>query len=332
LKDAICQRIYTDYGLEYGRAQVIVSCGAKHVIYNAAMALFGPGDEVLVPSPYWVSYPDILALTGAKAVIIPTTEEGSFKVTSDQIRKAMTPRTRALILNSPCNPTGAVYLSHEIEEIAHVVQDTGILVISDDIYNRLVYHDIRLSSLASVGPKLKEQTLVVNGVSKTYAMTGWRIGYALGPEELIASMTKIQGQSTSNPTAVAQKAAIEAITGPQACVAQMVREFDRRRRFMVYRLNEMDGISCYDPGGAFYVFPRVDAYFGRKTGDRTVESASDLAEYLLQESKVVIVPGEPFGSQRHLRLSFAVSMEEIEEGLNRIEAGLEKLTQKKGRA
>jgi aspartate aminotransferase len=326
LKDAICQRVLADHGLQYGRSEVIVSCGAKHALYNAAMALFQPEDEVLLPAPYWVSYPDILTLAGAKPVILPTSEEVSFKVTPDKIREAITPRTRALILNSPSNPTGAIYVMHELEEIARIMQDTGILVISDDIYNKLVFHDIRLTSLASLGPFLKDQTLIVNGVSKAYAMTGWRIGYALGPEELISSMTKIQGQSTSNPNSVAQKAAIEAVTGPQGCVSQMVQEFDRRRRFMVYQLNEMEGISCYDPGGAFYVFPRVDAYFGRKAGDRTIKSATDLAEYLLKESRVAVVPGEPFGSERHLRLSFAVSMEEIEEGLNRIEAGLAKLT------
>jgi aspartate aminotransferase len=325
LKEAICQRIWSDQRLDYSTSQVIVCCGGKHAIYNAAMALFQAGDEVIVVSPYWVSYPDILALTGATPVFLPTTEEGQFKVTAEQVRAAITPRTRAMILNSPCNPTGVIYLRHELEGIAEVILESGILVISDEIYEKLVYEDIPLASIASLRQDVKERTLIINGVSKTYAMTGWRIGYALGPESIISAMAKIQGQSTSNTTAMAQKAAVAALTGPQDCVHQMVREFDRRRRFMVYRLNEMDGISCFEPRGAFYVFPRVDALFGRKAGEKIINSPSDLAGYLLREARVAIVPGEPFGSDCHVRLSFATSMEAIEEGLNRIEEALNKL-------
>lgn len=325
LKEAICQRVQADHGLSYDPSQVIVSCGAKHAIYNAAMALLQHGDEVLLPAPYWVSYPDIIALTGAIPVILPTTEEEGFKVTPEQILKAVTPRTRTLILNSPCNPTGAIYLKHELEQIASVIEESEILVISDEIYDKLVYEDHRLISMAAVQEGCQQRTLMINGMSKTYAMTGWRIGYALGPEALIAAMTKIQGQSTSNPPSMAQKATIEALKGPQDCVSQMVQEFDRRRRFMVNRLNEMEGISCFDPGGAFYAFPRVDAYFGRRSGEKVINSPSDLADYLLREARVAVVPGEPFGSDRHVRLSFAVSMESIQEGLDRIEDALGKL-------
>jgi aspartate aminotransferase len=325
LKDAICRRTEADYGLRYKRSQVIVSCGAKHALYNAAMVLFQPGDEVLVPAPYWVSYPDIIALAEATPVPLPTNEAMGFKVTAEQVRAAITPRTRGLILNSPSNPTGAVYLRHELEQLAQAVLEAGILLISDDIYDKLLYHGIPRCQIVSLAPDLQERTLLVNGVSKTYAMTGWRIGYALGPEPLISAMDKLQGQSTSNPASMAQKAAAAALNGPQACVEEMVRAFDRRRAFMVSRLNAIKGISCFDPGGAFYVFPRVDALFGRKAKGRVIQSAADLADYLLEEAGIAVVSGEPFGSDAHVRLSFALSMEEIERGLERMETALGKL-------
>ncbi|MGQ9652482.1 MAG: pyridoxal phosphate-dependent aminotransferase [Thermodesulfobacteriota bacterium] len=322
LKDAIIRRAKLDYGLDYSRAQVMVCCGAKHALYNAAVALFQEGDEVLIPGPFWVSYPDILALADAIPVILPTGEAEGFKVSARQLREAITPRTRALILNSPSNPTGTIYLREELEEIAQVVRETGIFVISDDIYDKLVYNGIKTSPLACLGQDLLGQTLLINGVSKTYAMTGWRIGYAMGPQDLISAMDKVQGQSTSNPTSIAQKAALAALNGPQECVAEMVREFDKRRRFMVSRLNRMEGVSCYEPQGAFYVFPRVDSYFGRRAGEKIINGAADISEYLLAEAKVAVVAGEPFGSDAHIRLSFALSMGEIEEGLDRMERAL----------
>ena len=325
LKDAVCSRMGTDYALQYKRSEVIVCCGAKHAIYNAAMALVQAGDEVLVPAPYWVSYPDIVALTGAVPVALPSTEEEGFKITGEQVREAITPRTRALILNSPSNPTGAVYTHEELKDLAAVVLEAGLTVISDDIYDKLLYSDERPGHIAALGQEIRARTLLVNGVSKTYAMTGWRIGYAVGPEALISAMDKIQGQSTSNPASMAQKAAVEALRGPQDCVEMMVREFDRRRRFMVSRLNAMEGVSCFEPMGAFYAFPRVEALLGRKAGGRVIRSASDLAEYLLAEAGVAVVSGEPFGSDRHMRLSFALSLGDIEKGLDRMEAALKKL-------
>jgi aspartate aminotransferase len=325
LRQAVCRRCREDYDLNYDPSQVIVCCGAKHAVYNAAMVLFQPGDEVLIPGPYWVSYPDILILTGAVPVVLPTTEETHFKVTPEQIQAAATPKTRAILLNSPNNPTGALYLRPELEAIGRVLQEHDLLVIADDIYDKIVYNDIRSTSIASIWPGLQERTLLINGVSKAYAMTGWRIGYAVGPEPLIAAMMKIQGQSTSAPAAMAQKAAAEALSGPQDCVRGMVEEFDRRRRFVVYRLNEMEGVSCFEPGGAFYAFPRIDSYFGRRWGEKTIGTAADLATFLLEEAQVALVPGEPFGSERHIRLSFACSMDDIEEGLNRIEVALAKL-------
>ncbi|MGQ9857189.1 MAG: pyridoxal phosphate-dependent aminotransferase [Thermodesulfobacteriota bacterium] len=325
LKDAIRARVREDLGLEYRRSQVIVSCGAKHVVYNAVMALFQEGDEVLIPSPYWVSYPEILAMAGATPVILPTREEDGFKLRPEVLRRSITPRTKGLILNSPSNPTGAVYTQAEMEDLARIVLDAGFVVISDEIYDKLLYGGIEAGHMAAVSQEMMDRTLLVNGVSKTYAMTGWRIGFALGPEDLISAMDTVQGQSTSNPTSIAQKAAVAALRGPQDCVTEMVREFDRRRRFMVERLNRMKGVSCLEPLGAFYAFPNVSAHLGKKIGERQILTPSDLAAYLLEEARVAVVAGEPFGSDQHIRLSFALSIEEIEKGLDRIEEALEKL-------
>lgn len=325
LKDAIRARVREDLGLEYRRSQVIVSCGAKHVVYNAVMALFQEGDEVLIPSPYWVSYPEILAMAGATPVILPTREEDGFKLRPEVLRRSITPRTKGLILNSPSNPTGAVYTQAEMEDLARIVLDAGFVVISDEIYDKLLYGGIKAGHMAAVSQEMMDRTLLVNGVSKTYAMTGWRIGFALGPEDLISAMDTVQGQSTSNPTSIAQKAAVAALRGPQDCVTEMVREFDRRRRFMVERLNRMKGVSCLEPLGAFYAFPNVSAHLGKKIGEREILTPSDLAAYLLEEARVAVVAGEPFGSDQHIRLSFALSIEEIEKGLDRIEEALEKL-------
>ncbi len=256
---------------------------------------------------------------------LPTTEQEGFKVSGAQVREALTPRTRAILFNSPSNPTGAVYTQREMEELAEVVLEADILVISDDIYDKLVYTGGRPAHMAALSPEIRARTLLVNGVSKSYAMTGWRIGYGLGPEALIKAMDTVQGQSTSNPTSVAQKAAVAALTGPQGCVEAMAQEFDRRRRTMVPRLNGMDGVSCFDPQGAFYTFPRVESFLGRRAGDRVVGSPAELADYLLTEARVAVVAGEPFGSSHHIRLSFALSMGEIESGLNRIEQALGKL-------
>jgi aspartate aminotransferase len=325
LKDAIRDRVWQDLGLRYERSQVIVCCGAKHAVYNAVMALFQEGDEVLIPSPYWVSYPEILAMAGATAVIVPTMEEHGFKVRPEELRRAITPRSRGLILNSPSNPTGSVYTQEEMEALGRVILEEGLLVISDDIYDKLVYTDSEPGHIVKVSRELADSTILVNGVSKTYAMTGWRIGYALGPQELISAMDTVQGQSTSNPTSIAQKAAVAALRGPQDCVELMVEEFDRRRRYMVERLNRMEGVSCLEPQGAFYVFLNVAGYLGKRCGHREVRNPSELAAYLLEEARVAVVAGEPFGSDRHLRLSFALSMEEIQKGLDRIHEALARL-------
>lgn len=326
LKDAIRERVQEELGLSYERSQVIVSCGAKHAVYNAVMALFQERDEVLVPSPFWVSYPEILAMAGATPVFVPAQEEDSFKIKPEALKKAITSRARGIILNSPSNPTGAVYTQDEIEALAQVILEEELLVISDDIYDKLVYGEVSPGHIVNVGPELVDRTLLVNGVSKTYAMTGWRIGYALGPKELIAAMDTVQGQSTSNPTSIAQKAAVAALTGPQDCVGEMVREFDRRRRYMVERLNRMEGVSCVEPLGAFYVFPNIAAHLGKRFKGREIKTPSELAGYLLEEARVAVVAGEPFGSDCHIRLSFALSMEEIKKGLDRIQEALANLS------
>ncbi len=325
LKDAIREKVMEELGLCYERSEVIVSCGAKHCVYNGVMALFQERDEVIVPSPFWVSYPEILAMAGATPVLVPTQEEDCFKLRPEALREAISPRTRGIILNSPSNPTGSVYTQEELEALGQVILEEELLVISDDIYDKLVYAGVSPGHIVRVGPELRDRTLLVNGVSKTYAMTGWRIGYALGPKELISAMDTVQGQSTSNPTSIAQKAALAALKGPQGCVLEMVREFDRRRRYMVERLNSMQGVSCLEPFGAFYVFPNIADHLGKSHKGKEVRTPSELASYLLEEAKVAVVAGEPFGSDRHIRLSFALSMEEIRKGLDRIQEALERL-------
>lgn len=326
LKDAVRERVREELGLSYELSQVIVSCGAKHAVYNAVMALFQEGDEVLVPSPFWVSYPEILAMAGATAVTVDAQEQDDFKIRPEAIRQALTSRTKGIILNSPCNPTGAVYTQDEMEALAEVILEEELFVISDDIYDKLVYGGVSPGHIAKVGPEMAQRTLLVNGVSKTYAMTGWRIGYALGPKELISAMDTVQGQSTSNPTSIAQKAALAALRGPQECVAEMVREFDKRRRYMVDRLNAMAGVSCLESFGAFYVFPNIAAHLGKGYKGRELRTPSDMAGYLLEEARVAVVAGEPFGSDRHIRLSFALSMEEIQKGLDRMQEALANLS------
>jgi aspartate aminotransferase len=319
LKDAIIEKLKTDNGLSYERGEVIVSCGAKHSLYNIAMAALDKGDEVIIPAPYWVSYPDIVSLADATPVIVDTSEKNGFKMTPEEFRDAVTPRTKAVIINSPSNPTGSSYSRKELEGIAEIAVKNRILIISDDIYEKLVYDGFQFASIASLGKEVKDITVVVNGVSKAYAMTGWRIGYAAGPKEIITAMTNIQSQSTSNPTSIAMKASTEALRGPQDAVESMVREFDRRRVYMVERLNSINGISCLRPNGAFYAFPNITGLLGKSFNGKIINDSSDLAKFLLDEVKVALVPGSAFGAEGYLRLSYATSMENIKEGIDRIE-------------
>ena len=325
LKDAIIGKLNRDNKLNYTRAQIVVSCGAKHTLYNLAQVLFEEGDEVIIPSPYWVSYPDIVILTGAKPVILKTNASDGFKIGLGQLEEAINPRTKAVIINSPSNPTGAVYTQAELVELAEVFVQKDVLAISDDIYEKILYDGISFANMATVNADMKERTVVVNGVSKSHAMTGWRIGYAAGPVEIIAAATKLQSQNTSNPTSIAQKAAVEALNGDQAIVEAMVKEFEKRRNVMVDRLNAIPGITCMTPQGAFYVFPEIAGLLGRKYGGKVLATSSDVAAWLLDEANVAVIPGGEFGHDDHIRLSYATSMPNIEKGLKRIRDAIMKL-------
>jgi aspartate aminotransferase len=325
LKEAVIEKFRRDNGLLYEKPQVLISCGAKHSLYNIAEALFDPGDEVIIPSPYWVSYPDQVLLNDATPVIVETTEDEGFKLSATQLENAITGKTKALILNSPSNPTGLAYDKKTLEDIAAVAIKHNIYVISDEIYEKLIYDGFTHTSIASLGAEIKNLTIVVNGVSKSHAMTGWRIGYAAGPKDVITAMANIQSQSTSNPASISQKAAVEALRGPQDFIQTMNVEFDKRRKYMVDRLNRMNGVSCLMPVGAFYAFPRVSALFGKDASGKVIRNSSDLAALLLDEAKVALVSGDAFGADAYIRLSYATSMEIIEKGLDRIEKTLNML-------
>jgi aspartate aminotransferase len=311
LKEAICQKLERENGLRYSPEEIVVSCGAKHSLFNILFALLDEREEVLVPSPYWVSYPEMIRLAGGRPVFLETSGEGGFKVTAEQLRKAITSRTKAFILNSPSNPTGAVYSRQELEELAEVLRDKGVYCISDEVYEKFVYEGEHVS-IASL-PGMKELTVVVNAVSKTYSMTGWRIGYLAAPKELASAVSNIQDHTTSNPTSISQHAALEALTGSQESVRRMVETFRERRDFVVRRLNAM-GIRCRPPPGAFYVFPRVSQFFGGEVRDSVA-----FCEKLLEREGVATVPGTAFGSDEHIRISYAASLESLEKGMDRLE-------------
>lgn len=325
LKEAIIAKLKKDNGLSYEKNQIIVSCGAKHSLFNIAQAIFQKGDEVIIPAPFWVSYPDIVILADGKPVIVNTKESNGFKMTASELAKAVTSKTKAVVLNSPSNPTGASYSKEELEKIAEVCVKKKIVVISDEIYEKLLYDKGKFTSIASLGKEIFNLTIVVNGVSKAYAMTGWRIGYTAGPKEIIAAMTKIQSQSTSNPTSIALKATVEALNGPQKAVSSMVKEFEKRRNYIVDRLNGIKGIKCLKPAGAFYVFPNVSGVYGKGHNKKKINNSFDFADYLLETVKVAVVPGGAFGEDNCMRLSYATSMENIKKGIDRIEEAVKKL-------
>jgi aspartate aminotransferase len=325
LKDAVIRKFKRDNGLDYDRKNILISCGGKHCIYNLGQVLFDTGDEVIIPSPYWVSYPPLVTLADAVPVIIETNEESGFKIDPDDLRRVITKRTKALVLNSPCNPTGATYTESELRVIADIVLEKGIYVVSDEIYEKIVYDGFRHVSIASFGKEIQERTIIVHGVSKTYAMTGWRIGYAAGPSSIIEAMNKIQGQSTSNPTSISQKASCEALNGPQDIVQAMVGEFQKRRDYVIDRFNSLEGISCVKPEGSFYAFPNFSSYVGKLFKGKALRDSVALADYLLDVARVAVVPGSAFGAEGFERLSFATSMENIEKGMDRIEKALKDL-------
>ncbi len=325
LREAIAAKLARENGLEYSPAQILVSSGAKESLYHAVMALCEPGDEVLIPSPYWVTYPEQVKLAGGVPVPVPTGPEDGFKVTPALLAERAGPRTRLLILNNPANPTGAVYTRPELEALADFCLRRDIAIIADEVYEKLVY-DAEFVSVAALGPEVKARTVLVNGVSKAYAMTGWRIGYAAAEPAVIRAMTALQSHSTTHPAAMAQKAAAAALSGDQGAVAAMVAEFRRRRDYVVERLARLPGLRVARPEGAFYVFPNVEQLLGRRLDGRTVATDLDLAEVLLVEGRVALVPGTAFGAPGHLRLSYATSLERLREGLDRLEAVLARLS------
>ncbi|MES2465541.1 MAG: pyridoxal phosphate-dependent aminotransferase, partial [Armatimonadota bacterium] len=320
LKKAITDKLERENGLTYGPSNVIVSCGGKHSLYNVFQALCEAGDEVIIPAPYWVSYPEQVKLADATPIIIPTTDASGFAPTVEQLREAITPRTKIVVLNSPSNPTGAMWPRETVEALASLAVENDFYVISDEIYEKIVYDGNLPFSIASLSPEIKKRTITVNGVSKTYSMTGWRIGYAAGEADIIAAMGRIQDSVTSNPTSIAQYAAVAAMTGPQEFLNDWVAEFDRRRQVIVKGLNEIPGITCVNPDGAFYVFPNISLLFGKTpaSGGKRIETSDDFADYLLAKANVAVVPGSGFGAGDYVRLSYATSMATIEKGLVRI--------------
>jgi len=325
LRNAIVEKFARDNQLTYTADQIVVNCGGKHTIYNLAQVLFQAGDEVIIPAPYWVSYPPMVVLTGATPVIIPTLESSGFKVTAAELSRAITSKTKAIILNSPSNPTGAVYTHSELEALAEVLLKNDIWIISDDIYEKIIFDGMKFFNIANIHEELKPRTIIAHGVAKTYAMTGWRIGYMAAPKEIAAAVAKLQSQSTSNPCSISQKAAVAALSGPQDSVDVMVSAFDQRRRYLVENLNRIEGVHCLTPGGAFYVFPNVSAYYGRTLNDRKINSSTDLSDYLLEEAKIAVVPGSAFGDDSCVRLSYAISMEDNQRGLQRMAEALGRL-------
>lgn len=325
LRQAIVDRYRADHGLEYKPNEVIVSCGAKHSLYNTAIVLFNKGEEMIIPAPYWVSYPAMASLAKANGVIVPTREENGFRLTPDELRAHVNVNTKALMLNNPSNPTGSAYSRQELEAIAEVVLEEGLYVIADEIYDKIVYDGFRFTPFASLSEEIRQRTVTINGVSKAYSMTGWRIGYALAPREIVAAMSKVQSHSTSNATSVAQKAGLEAIAGSQAEVGKMVAQFQQRRNFLLERLTAIPNISCHKPEGAFYLFPNVRSYFGTEYGGMVIRNAYGMAHYLLKKANVAVIPGEAFGSPDNIRLSYASSMENLEKGIDRIAEALSQL-------
>ena len=331
LKKAVIEKFKRDNNLEYKTSEVTINCGGKHSFYNLMQTIIDDGDEVIIPSPYWVSYPTMAVLAGGKPVFIDTFDEDGFKITPNGLKKAITKRTRAVVINSPSNPTGAAYTKGELAALADVIADTDIIPISDDIYESILYDGFEFTNIANCSQKIKDRAIVLNGVSKTYSMTGWRIGYMAGDATIIGKAEALQSQSTSNPTSISQWAAVEAINGDQSVIREMVDAFDRRRKIIVDGMNHVPGFTCFMPNGAFYVFPNVSGAY-RLPGWETIAkqydaayNSSKLSSYLLEEARVAVVPGADFGSDNHIRLSFATSDENIVRGVERIRLALEKL-------
>lgn len=322
LRIAIAAKLKRDNHLDYKINEIIVSSGAKQSVYNSILATVNPGDEVIVPNPYWVSYPAMISLAQGKMVVIDTDESTGFKVTPDQLNAALTPRTKMFILCNPSNPTGSAYSRNELEAIAEITLKNNFYVLSDEIYEKMVYDDFNFVSFPSLDPALKDKTILVNGISKAYAMTGWRIGYTAANEKIVGAINKIQSHSTSHPSSVSQVAAIEAVAGPQYVIHEMLNDFRNRREFFYDALTSIDGITCYKPEGAFYLFPNISKYFHKKTDVLKVDNSFDMAMYLLYQAHIAVVPGSAFGKDGYLRMSYATSMDHLKEAMIRMKKAL----------
>jgi aspartate aminotransferase len=326
LKDAIICRLKEDHNLEYEKSEIIASVGAKHTLYNVIQVLFDKGDEVIVPAPYWVSYPEQIKLAEATPVILETKESDGFKITPTALKQHINSNTKALILNYPSNPTGATYNEAELRAIVDVAMDAGLIIISDEIYEKIIYGGIKHIPVASLGEDIKKATILVNGVSKTYSMTGWRIGYAAGDKGVISAMSKLQGQSTSNPTSISQWAAIAALRGDHQIIDDRTKEFEQRKNYIVEKLNDIPQINCFDPQGAFYVFPNVSGCYGKEYNGKIIKDSLDFTEFILDEAKVAVVPGVAFGADDYVRISYATSMDDIVKGIDRMTEAIQKLS------
>ncbi len=318
LRAAVARSYQKTYGVRYAPEQVLISDGAKHSLHNALAATVGPGDEVIIPTPYWVSYSDLVQMTGASFTLVPTRLEDGFKMSPEQLRAAVTPRSKLLMLNSPSNPTGSVYTRRELEALADVVLEKNLAVISDEIYERLVFGGAQATCFASLRPGLIDRTITVSGASKTFAMTGWRVGWALGPAAVIKAMGNVQSQQTGCPCSVSQYAALAAVEGDQSCVERMRQEFEARRDLVCGRLAKMPGVRSFVPEGAFYAFFDVSSYFGKTLGGRKVTDSITFCNAALEVAHVSVVPGAAFGAEGYVRLSYAASREQLQGGLDRL--------------
>ena len=324
LKEAICDKFKKDAGVQYSPSEILVTCGAKHALANTIMALCEEGDEVIIPTPYWTSYLQQVKFVGSMPVFIETDERTDFKILPYQLQAAITAKTKLLILNSPCNPTGSAYTETELTELAEVIEKHDFFIIYDEIYEKIIYDGLRHVSLASYS-ELRERVVLINGFSKAYAMTGWRLGYMAANVELIKAATKIQSHTTSNPNSIAQKAGLAALQCNNSIIREMVMAFDQRRKFLADELSGIPLIKCSLPKGAFYIFPNVSEYFGLKYGDKLIKNSIDLCEYILNEAGIAMVPGEAFGSKNHVRVSYANSMSNLQEAVSRLGDALKKL-------
>ncbi|MDB1939598.1 MULTISPECIES: pyridoxal phosphate-dependent aminotransferase [Clostridium] len=325
LRKSICDKFKKDNELNYDTDQIVVSTGAKQSLANTFLAILNEGDEVIIPTPYWVSYPELVKLAGGLPVFINTNKENDYKYSVKELRNLITSKTKAILVNSPNNPTGSIYTREELTEIAELAKEYDLIIISDEIYEKLIYDNEKHISIASISKDSYERTIVINGLSKAYAMTGWRIGYSASSKEIAKLMSSVQSHVTSNINSISQYAAIEALNGPQDSIKIMIKEFEKRRNYMIDRINKIHGLSIIRPKGAFYIMVCIENYFGKKINGEIINSSLDFSKSLLNEENVAVIPGIAFGLDNYIRLSYATSMEIIEEGLNRLEKYLRKL-------